>query len=180
MSVTLAVLLPIVALQRGAELVLARRNTSRLRALGAVEIDRRGYPWFIVLHGAWLVCLWVLIPADATASWPLLAVYGGLQLARLWVIVSLGRYWTTRILILPGVPLIATGPYRYLRHPNYVVVAAEIAVLPLAFGAIGVAVAFSAANFLLLARRIGIEEHALAPRRRAPAARTGRLAAKDV
>jgi methyltransferase len=164
MTLPAAVLL-LVALQRAAELALAARNTRRLRALGAIETDRHGYPWFVVLHGAWLASLWLAVLADAAASWPLLGLYGTLQLARLWSIASLGRYWTTRILTLPGAPLVATGPYRWLRHPNYLIVTAEIAVLPLAFGALALALVFSAANFVLLARRIAIEERALAPRR---------------
>jgi methyltransferase len=81
------------------------------------------------------------------------------------VLVSLGRYWTTRIITLPDAPLVQTGPFRYLRHPNYLLVAAEIAVLPLAFGAVAVAATFSALNLALLARRIRIEERVLAPRR---------------
>ena len=178
MTVLHAVLL-LVALQRAAELALAARNTRRLRAQGAVEIDRPGYPWLVVLHGSWLSSLYLGLPAAAPAAWPLLAAYAGLQLVRLWVIASLGRFWTTRILVLPGVPLVDTGPYRFLRHPNYLVVAAEIAVLPLAFGAITIALCFSAATAVLLARRIAIEERALAPLRRpipAPADRTRRRA----
>jgi methyltransferase len=150
-----------VLLQRLAELALAAANTRRLRALGAVEIDARGYPWFAALHAAWLGSLLLLLPADATPSWPLLGLYALLQLGRLWVVASLGRRWTTRIIVLPGAPLVRSGPYRWLRHPNYAVVIAEIALLPLAFGAIAIALVFSAANFLLIARRIRIEDAAL-------------------
>ena len=164
MTIPSAVLL-LVTLQRAAELAFAARNTRKLRALGAIEADRRGYPWFVALHGVWLVSLWVAIPSDAAIAWPILGLYAALQLARLWTVASLGRFWTTRVLTLPGAPLIATGPYRWLRHPNYLIVTAEIAVLPLAFGAIAIALVFSAGNFVLLARRIAIEERALAPRR---------------
>jgi methyltransferase len=151
-----------VVLQRTAELGYAARNTRRLRARGAVEFDAAGHPWFVALHGAWLASLFVLVPAAAAPSWPLLAVYGVLQLGRLWVIATLGPRWTTRIIVLPGASLVKGGPYRYLRHPNYAVVAAEIAVLPLAFGAVAIAAAFSAANFALIARRLVIENRALA------------------
>jgi methyltransferase len=151
-----------VALQRAAELAVAASNTSRLRVQGAIEVDARAYPWFVVMHGAWLVSLFLLVPASAEASWPLIAVFGVLQLARLWVIATLGRRWTTRIIVKPGAPPVTSGPYRYLRHPNYAIVAAEIAVLPLAFGATAIALAFSAANFVLVARRIAIEDRALA------------------
>jgi methyltransferase len=94
-----------------------------------------------------------------------LAVFAALQLGRLWVIASLGRYWTTRIIVPPDRPPVGHGPYRFFRHPNYLIVVAEIAILPLAFGAIGIATVFSAANLALLARRVMIEERALAPRR---------------
>jgi len=152
-----------VVLQRVVELGVAARNTARLREQGAVEIDARGYPWFVVLHGAWLASLFLLVPADVAPSWPLLAVFAALQLGRLWVIATLGRRWTTRIMVLPGAALVEGGPYRYLRHPNYAVVAGEIAVLPLAFGAIAIAIVFSTGNLALIARRIAIEDRALAP-----------------
>jgi methyltransferase len=159
--------LGLVVLQRLAELVLAARNTSRLRAAGAFELDARGYPAFVLLHGGWLASLALLVPATAPPSWPLLAVCAVLQLGRVWILASLGRRWTTRIIVLPGAPLVRSGPYRLVRHPNYLIVAAEIAVLPLAFGAVAIAIVFSLANLLLVARRIAIEERALAPRRQA-------------
>jgi len=160
-SVLYAVL-ALVILERAAELAFATRNTSRLREAGAIEFDARGYPWFIGLHGAWLGSLFVLVPADAAPSWPLLALYAVLQLGRLWAIVTLGRRWTTRIIVLPGAPLIKRGPYRYLRHPNYTVVAGEIAALPLAFGAVAIALVFTAINLALILRRVAIENRALA------------------
>lgn len=159
------IVLGLVVAQRLGELALAARNTRDLRAAGAVELDAGFYPLFVLLHAAWLASLAVLVPASAAVSWPLLAVFAALQLGRLWVIASLGRYWTTRLIVLPGRPLVRSGPYRLFRHPNYLIVAAEIAVLPLAFGAPAIAAVFSAANLALIARRISIEERALAPRR---------------
>jgi methyltransferase len=153
-----------VVVQRCAELAYAARNTRRLRALGAVEVDSGAYPLFVALHAAWLFSLCVLVPMATPPSWPLLGAFALLQGMRLWVLVSLGSYWTTRVLRLADAPLVRNGPYRYLRHPNYLVVAGEIAVLPLAFGAIGIAVTFSLANLALLARRICIENAALAGR----------------
>lgn len=161
MSVLYAVL-GFVLLQRAAELGLAAQNTRRLREAGAAEVDRRGYPWFVLLHAAWLASLFLLVPADAAPFWPLLAVFAMLQLGRLWVIATLGRRWTTRIIVPPGAGLVERGPYRYLRHPNYAIVIAEIAVLPLAFGAIAIALVFSAANLALILRRIRVEDRALA------------------
>jgi methyltransferase len=155
----------LVVLQRALELAWARHNTVRLLRLGAVEADAQGYPLFVLLHAGWLASLVVFVPAATPPVWPLLALFALLQLGRVWVILSLGGYWTTRIVTLPGAPLVRTGPFRRLRHPNYLLVIVEIAVLPLAFGAVAVATAFSVINLVLIARRIRIEESVLAPRR---------------
>ena len=163
MSLSQALVLLVLA-QRLAEVLWARRNERRLLSQGAIEVGARHYPLFFLLHGAWLAALALLVPDGAPVFWPLLAVFALLQAARLWVIASLGRYWTTRIITLPGAPVVRRGPYRWLRHPNYAIVAAEIAVLPLAFGAWPIAVVFSALNAMLLRHRIRIEEQALASR----------------
>lgn len=157
--------LVLVGLQRLAELAWASHNTARLRRLGAIETDAGGYPYFVALHAGWLASLALLVPAETPPSWPLLAGFALLQPARLWVIFSLGQFWSTRIVSLPAAPLIRSGPYRWLRHPNYVIVAGEIALLPLAFGAVAIAAGFSALNLALTARRIAIEDRILAPRR---------------
>lgn len=153
-----------VALLRAAELVHARRNERRLRAAGGVEHGSRHYPLFVLLHGAWLAALFALVPAGAPVSPWLLGAFALLQLARLWVILSLGRYWTTRVIAVPGAPLVRRGPYRWLRHPNYLVVALELAVLPLAFGAWAIAAVFTALNAALLWHRIRVEDRVLARR----------------
>jgi len=163
----LHIVLGLVTLQRLGELAVAARNTRDLRAAGAVELDAGGYPFFVLLHAAWLLSLALLVPASTQPSWPLLAAFAALQLARVWVIASLGRYWTTRLIVPAGKPLVRSGPYRFLNHPNYLIVIAEIAVLPLAFGAATIGAVFSAANLGLLARRLAIEERALARRRQA-------------
>ncbi|MDG3441351.1 isoprenylcysteine carboxyl methyltransferase family protein [Nitrospirillum amazonense] len=155
----------LLAVQRLAELRVANRNTRRLLAQGGREVGRAHYPLFIVLHSAWLAALFFLIPADAPVVWPLVALLVLLQVGRYWVIHTLGPYWTTRIITLPQAPLIQGGPFRWIRHPNYCVVVAEIAAVPLAFGAWQLALAFSIANALLLTHRIRVEEAALAPRR---------------
>lgn len=156
--------LGLVVLQRLAELALARHNTRRLLAQGAREIGAGHYGLFILLHGSWLLALVLFVPWTAAPSWPLLAVFLVLQALRVWVVVSLGRFWTTRIITLDGAPLVRRGPYRWLRHPNYWVVAGEIAVLPLAFGAWLVALVWSALNALLLYHRIRMENAALGAR----------------
>ena len=157
--------LGLVALERLIELAHARRNTARLRRRGAVEADAGTYPFFVLLHAGWLMSLAIFVPAGTRPDWLLISLFALLQLGRIWVLASLGRYWTTRIITLPDAPLVQTGPFRYLRHPNYLLVAGEIAVLPVAFGAVAVAATFSALNLALLARRIRIEERVLAPRR---------------
>ncbi len=160
-----AIILGLVACQRLAELVLARRNTKKLLARGAVERGAAHYPLFILLHAAWLVAVFAFAAKDAPPVWAWLGLYLLLQGVRLWVITSLGPYWTTRIITVPGAPLIRSGPYRFLRHPNYAVVAAEIAILPLAFREYRVALVFFALNLALIAWRARIENQVLAERR---------------
>ena len=153
--------LVLVILQRTGELILAGANTRRLLRLGAIEIDRRGYKWFVALHAAWLSALAATVPAAAPPRWPLLVAFILLQAGRVWVIASLGRRWTTRLIVLPEAPSVTRGPYRWLSHPNYLIVAGEIAILPLAFDALAIAVGFSACNALLLLRRVRLEQAAL-------------------
>lgn len=167
MNTVAAIVVALVALERLAELGYARRNTRALLDAGGVEVGGGHYPLMVALHAAWLISIVMTVPAEETVSLPLLVVFAVLQVLRAWVLLSLGRYWTTRVITVPGLPLVRRGPYRFLRHPNYLVVAAEIAVLPLAFGAWGLAVLFSVLNGSLLAWRISVEEQALAPRRQA-------------
>jgi methyltransferase len=158
-------LLGLVVLQRLAELVYAHRNTARLLAQGGRERGARHYPLIVLLHLAWLAAMAALVPAETQPLWPWLALFFLLQAGRLWVLASLGPYWTTRIITLADAPLVRHGPYRFLKHPNYLVVTLEIAVLPLAFGAWQIALVFSLLNALILAHRIRIEDSALAERR---------------
>jgi methyltransferase len=155
------IILSLVTVQRLAELVIARRNTAALIARGAHEIGERDYPLIVAVHVTWLTTLWLLAPGRPI-FWLLIAVFVLLQCARLWVLVTLGRRWTTRIIVLPGAPLVTGGPYRFLRHPNYAVVVGEIAVLPLAFGLVGTAILFSILNAAVLTIRIRSEVGALA------------------
>ena len=155
----------VVAAQRLAELVYGQANAARLLEAGGHEVGRGHYPLLVLAHAGWLAALWFLVPAEAAVNWWLIGFYGLLQGLRVWIIASLGRYWTTRIVTLPGAALVRGGPYRYLRHPNYLVVTIEIALLPLAFGAWEIAAWFSALNAMLLAWRLRIENAALAERR---------------
>jgi methyltransferase len=160
----LAVMLGLVVGQRLGELVIANRNTKRLIARGGREVGAKHYPLFILLHASWLASLAIFVPFDRWPYMPLIVVYLLLQLGRVWVITSLGPYWTTRIITLDEAPTVKRGPYRFIKHPNYLVVGMEIAVLPLAFRAWWIAGVFSVLNALLIGYRISVEERALAPR----------------
>jgi methyltransferase len=163
-----SIILALVTLQRLGELVLARHNTQKLLARGAVEIGAAHYPLIVAVHAAWLAALWVLgrhQEIDLLA----LAAFIVMQGLRVWFLVTLGSRWTTRILVLPGEPLIASGPYRYLAHPNYAVVVAEIALLPLALHLPLVALVFTVLNAAVLFIRLRSETRALAESSRLPA-----------
>jgi methyltransferase len=155
------VILGVVTLQRAAELVISSRNTSRLRARGAVELAPKHYPLIVAVHAAWLISLW-LLGRDQPIYLPALSLYLVLQGFRIWVMRTLGQRWTTRIIVLPGELLVSVGPYRFMSHPNYAVVAGEIAVLPLALGLPVAAAVFTVLNAAVLAIRISAENRALA------------------
>jgi methyltransferase len=147
------VIIGLVALQRLAELPYAARNTRRLLASGASEYGHRHYPLFVVLHASWLLAVVLALPPDPPINLAPLIAYVVLEVLRLWVLLSLGPYWTTRIISLPKAPLVRKGPYRFVRHPNYWIVVGEIALLPLVFGETVVATLFSLLNAALAARR---------------------------
>jgi methyltransferase len=150
------VLLAAVTLERLCELWLARRNTAALLAQGAREVASGHYPLIVLLHTLWLAGLWALgRGSPLRLGW--LAVFLGLQVPRVWVIATLGRRWTTRIIVLPGAPLVKHGPYRFVNHPNYLVVIGEIAVLPLCMGLPWYALVFSIANLGVLGIRVRAE-----------------------
>ena len=153
------------ALFRVVELIVAQRNTKRLLANGGCEFGRRHYPLFVFLHGGWLLVLFFDVPSSTEVNYFFLALLGILFCGRMWVIKALGPYWTTRVISSSEFPLIRNGPYRFVRHPNYWVVTAEIAVLPLCFGAWQWAVVFSVLNAVLLWWRIRIENEALSLRK---------------
>ncbi|MFZ5782703.1 MAG: isoprenylcysteine carboxyl methyltransferase family protein [Pseudomonadota bacterium] len=159
------IVLALVTLQRLGELVLARRNTRRLLSRGAQEVASRHYPLIVALHAAWLSGLWISVIAwspDIEPSWPWLAVFAVLQGLRVWVIATLGDRWTTRIIVVPGAPLVRSGPYRFVAHPNYCIVMGEILVLPLAFGFVLYGIVFAVLNAGVLWVRIREEDRALA------------------
>jgi methyltransferase len=153
-------LLVAVTLQRAGELVISRHNTRKLMAQGAVEVSPGHYPWIVAVHAAWLISLWVFgraQPVNIVGLVPYLMLQG----LRFWVLWTLGSRWTTRIIVLSGEPLVSAGPYRFLSHPNYAVVAGEIIVLPLALELPLLAAIFTALNAAVLAIRLRAENRAL-------------------
>ena len=153
-------ILGLVTAQRLGELVVARRNTRRLLTQGGVEHAAGHYPLIVALHAAWLLGLW-LLAWDRPVSFGWLAAYIVLEGLRAWVLLSLGARWTTRIVTVPGETLVRRGPYRFVSHPNYLVVAGEIAVLPLVFGLPAYAAVFSLLNAAVLWIRIRAENAVL-------------------
>lgn len=162
-------ILSLVTLQRLVELYIAHRNTKRLLASGGIEMGSNHYPFIVALHAVWLLGLWYLVIYQAPAvSMPWIFAYLVLEAARGWIIAALGSRWTTRIIVVPGETLVADGPYRYFRHPNYMVVAGEIFILPMAFGLWWYALTFGVLNLAVLWWRIRAEDEALKPLREDP------------
>jgi methyltransferase len=154
-------ILGIVTLQRAGELAVSRYNTSKLVARGAVEVAPRHYKLIVAVHAAWLISLWAF-GRDQPVNIPALLFYLILQGFRIWVMWTLGSRWTTRIIVLPEHPLVSAGPYRFLSHPNYAVVAGEIAMFPLVVNLPLLAAIFTLLNAAGLAIRIPAENRALA------------------
>ncbi len=161
----LHLILVTVVLLRLVELIHSYRNAKRLLESGGVEYGRKHYPLLVLIHISWIISIWLVVPSETEPSLGLLCVFIALQFCRFWVIASLGRYWTTRVISSNDFPIVVRGPYRFMKHPNYLVVCAEIAVLPLVFGAVAIAIIFSILNAAALIWRIKIEESALELRR---------------
>ena len=158
-------ILALVALQRVGELWYASRNTRALKARGGVEYGERHYPLIVLVHTSWLIAIAIGVGHDPSVRVFPLLIFVVLQALRVWVLATLGPYWTTRVITIPGTPLVHRGPYRFLSHPNYVVVIGEIALLPLVFGQVTNALVFSVLNVVVLAWRIHVEDAALGTRR---------------
>jgi methyltransferase len=146
--------------QRLGELWLARRNTLRLLARGGREVGAKHYPLIVALHAGWVLAL-LVFGWQSSLSMPWLAAYGVLQIFRVWVLASLGPRWTTRIIVIDEPP-VRRGPYRFLSHPNYLLVGAELVVVPMALGLPIIAFIFLASNAVVMTVRIKVENEALA------------------
>lgn len=159
-------LLVLVVVERLVELTISRRNQRWLVARGAIEVGAGHYPWMVLLHSLFLASCLVEVWGLNRPFYPILAVAMIMALVvsmalRYWVIATLGRRWTTRVLCLPGEPVVTAGPFRFFRHPNYLAVVIEILALPMVHTAWLTAIVFSAANGFLLARRVRVEEAGL-------------------
>jgi methyltransferase len=159
-------LIVMVAIQRVWELGVSARHLRALKARGAIEVGAGHYPWMVALHAAFLVScvaeVWLLDRPwrPGLAAFAVLLLGAALAL-RWWTLAALGERWTTRVLVVPGEELVSSGPYRWLRHPNYLVVVMEMAAIPMVHCAWLTAVAFTVANLVLLRERIRVEEGAL-------------------
>jgi len=167
------VLVGVVGLERVAELVVSLRNAAWSFSRGGVESGKGHYPFMVALHTGLLAgCLIEAIVADRPfvpwLGWPMLAVVLLAQGLRWWCIGVLGRQWNTRVIVVPGLPLVASGPYRWIRHPNYVAVVLEGLALPLVHDAWITAIVFTVLNIPLLMVRIRVEEAALSSASAAP------------
>ena len=155
----------IVIVQRMIEMVIANRNAKWIKAHGGFEAGRSHYKNIVALHAFFFLSLLIEVTLSNAAfsyiSLVPLSLFLLAQFGRMWALSSLGRFWNTRIMIIPGAKVVAKGPYRYMRHPNYVIVIIEIAMLPLVFQAYMTAILFTILNALVLKKRIRIEEKAL-------------------
>ena len=154
-------LLGFLTIQRALELVLATRNTKRLFATGAHEVGAGHYPVMVALHATWLATLWWFGRGNALAM-PFVVAFIVLQVGRVWVLATLGPRWTTRIIIDPNRQPVTRGPFRFMRHPNYFIVALELPCVSLALGLLWHALLFGALNLAMLAWRIRVENRAFA------------------
>jgi len=159
------IFITVVIVQRISELILAKNNEKYLKSNGAIEYDKRGYKYIVLMHNLFFISViteFVFLGRQLNEYWQvLLTIFICTQLLRYWAIFTLGKRWNTKILVLPNTQLISYGPYKYLKHPNYIAVIIELAVIPLLFSCYYTAIIFSILNLIVLQRRIRIEEEAL-------------------
>nr|WP_226035008.1 isoprenylcysteine carboxylmethyltransferase family protein [Aquibacillus saliphilus] len=150
--------------QRIVELVIAKSNEKWMKQRGAFETGQKHYKWFVIVHCLFFLSLILEVfnnPDDITPPIALLFVFGITQLFRVWCITSLGRYWNTKIIVLPEAEIVTRGPYRFIKHPNYLIVGVELFVIPLIFEAYITSILFPILHLVLMKIRIPTEEKAL-------------------
>ncbi len=159
------VVISIVMIQRLIELIVASKNEKWMRSQGAFEVGADHYPVMVLMHTGFFVTLLLEVTALDRPLSPiwlvLLTIFLIAQVMRIWCLISLGKYWNTKILVLPGADVVKKGPYRWIRHPNYLIVTVELLTLPLLFGAYFTAILFTVLNLWMLSVRIPAEENAL-------------------
>jgi methyltransferase len=159
------IFLSIIIIQRISELILANRNEKYLKSQGANEYDKNGYKYIVLMHNLFFISFvleFIFLKRQLNQYWAvLLIIFICTQLLRYWAIFTLGKRWNTKILVLPDVPPINSGLYKHLKHPNYIAVIIEFAIIPLLFSCYFTAIIFSVLNLIVLKRRVRIEEEAL-------------------
>ncbi|MFA1820753.1 isoprenylcysteine carboxyl methyltransferase family protein [Virgibacillus oceani] len=165
MGVFLWTLFVLIIIQRLIELKIARRNEKWIKRKGGVEIGKEHYKWFVLIHSLFFLSILIETTLRDGAILPfnyiLFLLFLLTQAARIWCVLSLGKFWNTKIIVLPGSSLVKKGPYKYVKHPNYIIVGIELFIIPLLFGAYITAVVFPILHILLLRIRIPCEEKAL-------------------
>lgn len=160
-----AIVLTIVIIQRLVELFIAKRNEKWMKRQGAFEAGASHYPYMVAMHVLFFISLIIeviVLDRELSLIWPLfLAIFLLAQVLRVWCLTSLGKYWNTKIVVLPNAKVVRKGPYKWIRHPNYVIVATELIVLPLLFSAYFTAILFTLLNMWMMSVRIPVEEQAL-------------------
>lgn len=159
------IFLSVIIVQRILELILSKRNENYLKSQGAIEHDKNGYKYIVLMHNLFFISFlleFTLLERELNQYWGiLLIIFIFTQLLRYWAIFSLKKRWNTKIFVLPNTEVINSGPYKYYKHPNYIAVIVEIAVIPLLFSCYYTAIVFSILNLIVLKRRVRIEEKAL-------------------
>ncbi|MCK1982502.1 MULTISPECIES: isoprenylcysteine carboxyl methyltransferase family protein [Peribacillus] len=160
-----AIFIILIAIQRLVELYIAKQNEKQLKAAGAVEYGESHYRWMVLMHLSFFIVLIIeviMLERNMSGLWPIwLTLFLIAQSGRIWAIRSLGKHWNTKIIVVPDADVVIKGPYKYFKHPNYIIVATEILVISLLFNAYYTAIIFSLLNVWMMTVRIPLEEKAL-------------------
>lgn|SRR5690625_4014065 len=165
MNKWLWIILVFIILQRVIELMIAKRNEIWLKERGGIEKGAEHYKWFVIVHTLFFISIIIEIILQSNPilhlNYFLFIMFIIIQIGRFWCMYSLGKFWNTKVIILPGAPIIQKGPYKYIKHPNYIIVGFELFIVPLIFEAYITAIIFPILHLLLLRKRIPLENKAL-------------------